>query len=439
MEKLLEMAGKVADGAEIYALNYSRDTVSFENATLHEVGSTFQNGVSLRIIKDGKLGFAYTRNLRDRNELLENALKSLRGGVEAPYEFPLTRELPKIDAYDPAVERMSTTDLFGECRRICDRVQGTDDAVLDVTAIRFAQNLRILNTRGTDVSGRESYAGAYFFLKYPGTGGGMYRGYLEKGFEPMPDDLIDELVGLYGRSKRVVNPKGGRMKVLFMPNGFTALKWRIMSGTNAKSVYEGISPIANRIGEPVFSEGLTVSDDPTDDRFPEARAFDDEGVPCRGLTLIENGVLKGFYSDLNYAKKTNATSTGHGFRTSRYGGDGVTIVPEPNLMHFRIEPGKHSTEDLIRGMDRGLILEGGLGPHSGNIPNGDYSVGVNPGLYVENGEIVGRVKDAMVAGNIYETLQNVVSVGSSLYPSFSWGGGWLPPVLCEGVSVATKS
>jgi PmbA protein len=58
-------------------------------------------------------------------------------------------------------------------------------------------------------------------------------------------------------------------------------------------------------------------------------------------------------------------------------------------------------------------------------------------LYVEKGEIVGRVKDAMVAGNVYQTLKQVVDIGDMLYPSF-WGS-WLPPILCDDVSVATKN
>ena len=56
---------------------------------------------------------------------------------------------------------------------------------------------------------------------------------------------------------------------------------------------------------------------------------------------------------------------------------------------------------------------------------------------MENGEIMGRVKDAMVAGNIYETLKNVVDVGDKLYPSSD--GAWVPLILCDDVSVATKN
>ena len=54
---------------------------------------------------------------------------------------------------------------------------------------------------------------------------------------------------------------------------------------------------------------------------------------------------------------------------------------------------------------------------------------------VENGEIIGRVKDAMVAGNVYETLKNIVAIEDTVHDCWS---GRFPAVLCDDVSVATK-
>jgi len=55
-------------------------------------------------------------------------------------------------------------------------------------------------------------------------------------------------------------------------------------------------------------------------------------------------------------------------------------------------------------MDTGILIAGVMGAHSGNILNGDFSIGLSPGVYVEKGEIRGHVKDAMVAGNIFDTM-----------------------------------
>ena len=436
MEKLLEMAKKVCDKAEIYSVEYTQNHVNFENARLQNIDNKLQSGVSLRIIKDGKLGFAYTRNLINREELLQNVLDSLKGGVEADYDFPFTQKLPQLDAYDSALESLSGREMVDECARVCDHLKSNTDGEIEMNSLANIDKIRIINTEGTDISGNATSYTMFGGITYPGVGTGIWRFFRSKRFEPLPDDLANTMIELYKLSSKVVEPKGGKMKAMFMPNSWLALTWRISSGTSSKSVYEKVSPIAEKIGQKIFDEKLTIYDDPLNDKYPGARAFDDEGVACKPLTLVENGVLKSFYYDLNYAKKLNAKSTGHGYRTSQWGGDPLTLKPIPALSHMSVKTGGKSLSELVKSMDKGVIIEYALGAHSGNIPNGDYSVAVSPGLYVENGEIVGRVKDGMVAGNIYETLKNVVDLSDTLYPCFT--GEWMPLLVCDNVSIATK-
>ncbi|MCX8015496.1 MAG: TldD/PmbA family protein [candidate division WOR-3 bacterium] len=434
MEKLLEIAKKVCDQVEIYNLDSKQIVVSFENAKLHEIETKFQSGVSLRIIKDNKLGFAYTRNLINREELLQNALDSLKGGVSAEYEFPLTKNLPKLNTYDSTIENITSTQLVEECGRVCEALKKTNGEVF-ATAYTYIETIRILNNKGTDVSNKTSHFGIYASISYPGTAAGIGRIFADKRFNKMPDDLINEIVEFYSLSANEVNPKGGKMKVMFMPNTIYALNWRISSGTSGKSVYEKISPIANKINDKIFSEKITIYDDPLDDRYPGARAFDDEGVAVKKTNIIEKGVLKTFYCDLNYAKKLNMTPTGHGYRSAQWESDTITLKPAPNLLYLRYQTGNKSIKEMIKSIDRGILIEGALGAHSGNIPNGDLSIGANPAIYVENGEILGQIKDVMVAGNIYEIFRNVIDVSDTCYFSYS---GLMPAILFDNVSVATK-
>ena len=437
MEKLLEKAKQVCDKAEVFSLGHFNHAVSFEDAKLHDIDSKIQSGVSLRIIKDGKLGFAYTRNLIDRDELIHNALDSLKGGVAAEYTFPLTKEIPRLDTYNPIIDKISGTAMVAECRRVCDILSSkTNGEIIMGTSVDI-ENIRIINSEGTDVSSRKGYYSAVGYIGYPGSGGGLWRLYLSRKFEEFPSTILDELIEFYNKSSKAVEPKGGRMKVIFMPNCMETINWRLLSGTSSKSVYEKSTPIADKSGEKILSEKITFSNNPLDDAVPGARAFDDEGVACRNFNVIANGVLKSFFYDLEYAKKLRAEPTGHGYRTSMWGGDPMTLKPRPSMLHVRFKPGDKSLKQLIESIDRGIIIEGALGAHSGNIPNGDYSIGTSPGLYVENGEIVGRIKDAMVSGNVYETLRDVIDVGDTLY-TYYWGGH-LPPILCDNVNVATKN
>ncbi|HAD82606.1 MAG: hypothetical protein A2509_00990 [Candidatus Edwardsbacteria bacterium RIFOXYD12_FULL_50_11] len=437
MEKLLEMAGRAADQAEVFSAEQTARSVSFQDAKLYDIRTSFLSGVSLRIIKDGKLGFAYTRNLNDRQGLLDNALDSLRGGVEAHYDLPDTKEGKDLGTCDPAAAKLTNEQLVDEAKRVCEILKAKAAGEIMAGAYVSVDYLRILNSKGADLGQRNSTAGSYSSIIFPGSGSGISREVRSRSIGKMPDSLIAEMTDLFGKGQKTVQPRGGRMKVLFMPDSMITLLWRIASGLSGRSLYEKISPIAGKLEQKIFSPKLSIFDDPLNDAYPGARSWDDEGVPCKKLSLIEQGVLKDFFYDLKYAEKTGATPTGHGYRGDIWGGDPVTTRPGPFLGHLFIKPGTASLAKLISQMDRGIIIEGAMGAHSGNIPNGDYSIGISPGLYVENGQIVGRVKNAMAAGNIYETLANVLEVGDTLYPSFE--GARVPPLLCEGVSVTTKS
>ncbi len=435
MEKLLAMAKKVCDQVEIYSLDNKQNVVSFEDAKLHEIDTKFQSGVSIRIIKDGKLGFAYTRNLINHEELLQNALNSLQGGVSAEYEFPLTKDLPQLNTYDADIENISSKQMVEECNRVCEILKSKTQGEVSATAYTYTETIRILNHKGTDVVNQSSYFGIYASVSYPGTAAGIGRVFADKKFHKMPDNLLNEIIDFYNLSSQETTASSGKMKVLFMPNVIYAINWRVNSGTSGKSVYEKISPIANKIGEKIFSEKITIYDDPLDDKYPGARAFDDEGVAVKKTTIVEKGILKSFYCDLEYAKKLNLPPTGHGYRAAQWESDTITLKPTPTLAYLRYQNGNKSLNELIKLIDRGIIIEGALGSHSGNIPNGDLSIGANPALYVENGNILGQLKDVMVAANIYELLKNVIEVSDTLYFSY---GGLMPAILFDNVSVATK-
>lgn len=436
MEKLLEMAKKVSDLAETYSLDERTDGISFENAKLKDIESRSQSGLSLRIIKDGHLGFAYTKNLLDRREFLQNALDSLKGGVEAPLDLPLTKNLPSLDTYDPSLEDLSNAVIVEECNRVSRILAERTKGQINLSAGRRITRMRLMNSRGTDLSSESSL---YFFsaeILYPGSYSSIHRQLIEKTFKKATDPYLSFILDLYTRSSAEVHPKGGTMKVLFLPETIYTLMWRVQSITSGRNIYQKVSPVLGKLGEKIFDEKITIVDDPLNDSIPDARGFDDEGTSCRPLTIIEHGILDHFYYDLLYAKKMNASPTGHGFKSSMWGGETISFRPSPSLEHLTFHPGNKSFSELLKSIGKGIIVAGVMGAHSGNIQNGDFSVGLSPGLYVEKGEILGHVKDAMVAGNIFNTLRDVVGIEDTLHLS---SGGMFPAILFDNVSVATKN
>ena len=435
MEKLLEMAKNACGKAEIYSLGYETNSVAFQNARLQEIDTSFQGGICLRVIKDGKLGFAYTKNLQNREELLNNAIASMKSGIEAQYEFPLTKDTAQLKPYDSSLEDISSSQMVAECERICGILKSKTNGEINVGASKIIQSTRIMNSSGTDLGSKGSGYYSVADIIFPGSAAGIGRGYQSKAFGQMPDKMINEIIMLYNKGSRVAAPKGGRMKVIFMPGSMNTIAWRILSGTNGKNIFDKVSPVAGKIGEKIFGDNITIFDDPANDAYPFAHSADDEGTRCERFTLVEKGVLRNFFYDLNYASKLKTKPTGHGYKSAMWGGDPVSLKPMPDIAKLTIAPGDKSFAEMVKSMDRGIILEGALGAHSGNIPNGDYSVGVSPALYVEKGEIAGRVKDTMITGNIYTTLKNVGALGSEIYPS---GGYNVPPILCDDVSVVTN-
>jgi len=420
----------------MYATERSSDKVVFENTRMKDVQSTIQSGISLRILKDGKQGFAYTKNLADDNELIQNALDSLQGGVGGLFTLPLTKKIATLESYNPHIETVSNSVLVEECRRVCELFSQRTRGQINVAASRSVMKVNLKNTAGTDLSFTSSVYALTTAILYPHTSASLHRVFVSKSFEPARDEYIDFLSNTYNRSTKEISAQLKNMKVIFMPETVYVLMRRVLSGTNAQSIYQNISPIADKTGDQLFDEELSISNDPLNDTMPLARAFDDEGVPCRHFPLVRRGVLKNFYNNLYFAQKLNTTPTGHGFRSGMWGGEPIAMKPTPSLSHLTIEPGTQSFEEMVHSVDKGIIIAEALGGHSGNIPNGDFSIGVSPALYIEKGEIIGHVKDVMAAGNIYSTLNNIVAIENTLHPS---PGGTFPALLFDNVHLTAKT
>ncbi len=436
MEKMIALAKKHSDQFELYTMDQTQNTVRLEDSKLKDIQSSIQSGTGVRIIKDGRLGFAYTKKMEKPEELLENALNSLKGGVEATYTFPHTAGIPVLNTYDQGIEKVTNTALVEEGRRICRLLAEKTGAQVNVYASTTIIEIGIRNSSSSALRTKASYYTITPRIIFPGSATGVYRSLFSKTFQKADDNYLNTLSEVYNCGKQELAIPSGKMKALFMPEAMYTLIWRLQSATNGQSLYHKQSPLAGQIGKQIFDERLTISDHALDDTKPGARAFDDEGSACQPFPIINKGVLMNYYYDLYYASKMNAKPTGHGFKTSLWPGDMISMKPTPALQYLSIEPGKKDFWQLINDMDRGIVVCGALGAHSGNIPNGDFSIGLSPGLYVENGEITGLVKDTMVAGNIYETMRQVIDIEDTIHPAST---GYYPAILFDNVNVATKN
>ncbi len=88
--------------------------------------------------------------------------------------------------------------------------------------------------------------------------------------------------------------------------------------------------------------------------------------------------------------------------------------PAIDSSNFMITPGEFADEEIIKSIEYGILVDTVMGTHTGNIPAGEYALNVSIGYLIEKGEIVGKILDTMVSGNIYEDLFKIESVGKNL-------------------------
>jgi len=429
MEKLMQIAKKNADHVLIRNIKEEMTNVSFENGELKNIETSIASNIALTLIKDGKIGFAYTTNLIDREQFVKNALTSLKGGVDGSYGISNSGDPVKLNSYDKSIENIGTSQLVDEAKRTIDYLKTKTDGQVNLEQGMVKEEIRILNSNGVDYSQKNSSYFLYPMVLYPGSYSSVMRAFASKSLKNIDQNILDLLLNLYNSSNKQVCPPGGQMKVLFLPEAFYTIAWRMISALSSENAYYNISPIKDKIGSKIFSSMITAYDNPIDDTMPGSRSFDDEGTVTSKVMLIENGVLQSFYFDRKTAKKMGTKSTGNGYCRE------ISRLPKPDVRNFTIEAGALTLEQMIKSIDKGVIVPSVLGAHSGNIPNGDFSVGLSPGIYVENGEIVGHVNDSMVAGNIYDVLNKVIAIENEKHLASM---GCFPAVLFDNINVVMK-
>ncbi|HAN45201.1 MAG TPA: peptidase C69 [Cyanobacteria bacterium UBA8156] len=209
----------------------------------------------------------------------------------------------------------------------------------------------------------------------------------------------------------------GVLPVVLSPNVVDWWLTPVLAALNAESVQLGVSPWGDRRGTVVGSPSLHLAQHPQE-RY--GLPFDEEGTPTQPFAWIERGVLQGFYGDRRSVQAIHEVPRGNGFRS---GG-----IPEPELFHVWMAPGPHTQTQLQGGA--ALWVEAVLGEDP--EPGGDFAVSLELAFRLENGAVVGRVKDGLLAGNVLDLLPRVALGGDR-----QWVGNlYTPPWRVEGVSLS---
>ena len=424
IERALELAMRKAQGAEISMSNSHSLSANYSDNKLKQANVAQATNVWVKVIVNGKLGRANTTNPEELESVVERALALAEFGNEVVFEYPAPAPAQAVKLYDKQIEETSLEELVAIGGQMMEAVLAYNPEIkVGAGANRALYDWRMVNSRGLDI---RQPASDYSI----GVGGLLIRGndMLSAGYgrswrkkELDPDKCSAQVIKLFKWAERNVPIAPKVMPIIFLPQACYVLLYPIGLGIDGKNVLKGESPLAGRIGEKIFSEKFSLTDDGLVDYAPGSSPYDWEGTPRRRREIVKDGVLKSFIYDLETAAKAGTTSTGHG--------------PGCNTSNLIISPGDTSLEEMIKSTPEGLLIESVMGMGQSNIRNGDFSVNVALGYKIENGEIVGRVKDTMVTGNIYEALKEIDTISSDA----EWSGStYAPPIKLAGLSVVAK-
>jgi TldD protein len=152
---------------------------------------------------------------------------------------------------------------------------------------------------------------------------------------------------------------------------------------------------------------VTLVDDATLPMKFGSFAFDDEGTQAQRTVLIENGVLKGYMTDVLSAKIGGLPLTGNGRRES------YQHQPVPRMSNTFITPGTSDFGEMLASVGSGLLVKK-MGGGEVDPTSGDFVFYVSEGYTIEKGRIGRAVKGATLTGNGPEALRNIVAVGADL-------------------------
>ena len=419
-EIVQRLAGEAVagEGVEAYAQQTTRTEINAFEGEVERLTSASSTGVGVRVVRDHRLGYAYTAVLSQDG--LRECLAEARANLDVSTEDP-GNVLPGVAAYEPlegifdarqvgvAPERKVQLALDVEAR-----TKAASPKVTKVETASYGDSVaRVAIASSTGVAGSFAVTSAWCYSvalasqdgqSQVGYGVDSARSLEDLDVGPVATEAAERAVRMLGAAK----PPTRTVPVVFDRMVAPSLVGVLLSGLSAEAVQKRRSLFADKLGERVGAPGLELVDDGRLLDGPGAVPFDDEGVPTRRTVLLADGVLQCFLHNTATAARGNATSTGNASRMS------FKSTPGISAHNVFFAPGDRDQAGLLAQAGEGLLVQDVTGVHSGANPiTGDFSVGVS-GLWFRGGELAEPVREATVAAHLLDILKGIVAVGSDL-------------------------
>ncbi len=417
-ERLAALAKQAgASDAEAFAERTRESSVKVRDGEVEELQQATSKGIGLRVIKSGRLGFAYGTDFSKAGlQLLADRALALAKGT-APDD---SNVLPKVLSrakdsegdYDPAIEDIDPAWKLQTARACEKAAQGVDPRVKKFESTGAGDYLSwhaVASTRGSAGESRASYAYVYCSPVAEEKGQLQTASWSDTrrllGQLQAPEEIGRIAAEKAARMLGARKVKSQKVPVIFDPQMAAGFIAGLSAAVNGNLVFKKSSFLGDKLGKRIASKQVTLIDDATLAHGLATRPFDGEGTASQRTPIIEQGVLRSFLYDATTAKKAKARSTSNAVR-------GWASLPGIGTSNLFLQPGTQSPEEIIKGIKQGLYVTAMLG-RGADVVTGDYSRGAN-GLWIENGELAYPVQEITVSGNLLAMLEGIDAVGSDL-------------------------
>lgn len=428
-EKLIKYGKKAgADQMQVSIGNGNEFSVEVRDGNIEKIVEAGSKSISFKVILDNKVAWASSSDFKEEtlHKLVNNAIKRAKLTSSDPFAGLPDKVEPHIDVaklklFDESILSVST-DKKIEIAKTVERIALSDKRVKKSSGSYFGNNIGefiLMNSNGFSGSYKQSSCSFGVYLQ-AGEGDNVNEdgwgtsSLSFNGLDPIESTAkkaVHRVTRLIGARKI----KSQNAPLILEPQMTASILGFLYQCLSGSAIYMNQSFLVNKLNEKIAADIVNIVDDPHMPAGHGSRPYDGEGVPTAKMDIIRNGELKTYFLDTYSARKLKMQSTGHA------SGPG----------NFYIEKGKYSPEEIIKSVDKGLLLTRTIG--QGTVATtGDISKGAF-GLWIENGEIAYPVSEITISGNLGEMLKNIEMIGSDLEFKQSISG---PTVKIKDITIS---
>ncbi len=195
---------------------------------------------------------------------------------------------------------------------------------------------------------------------------------------------------LEGFKKEAILPQQETMPVIIHQSGLLS---KVTESLNGETVGLGTSLFCDKMGTKAFHEGFNVFQDSTEEK-QHVPFFDMEGVvnPDDRVLLIYKGVILKAYTDKKQATTFSFPATGSA-------SGGYDDVPSLGYADLSITPGEKTLKELLQGEYGIMVIMASGGDYSNE---GDFASPVQMAYLTDGEQLLGRLPEVNISGNIYD-------------------------------------